>query len=130
MVMCIIAAIFAIVNVILSSIGLQHPDYGKPATTGFYGFQMILALTEMVVAITAAAICCKACCCRSNSRAGQVIYQGAGTASTPGLAIPQQHIELGGTPAAILTNGNVGRPERESPPPQYGEVEKFRSSPI
>ena len=49
----------------------------------------------MVVSITASAICCRASCCRSNSKAGQVYFQGSGQHPT----LPQQHIELGGFPS-------------------------------
>ena len=64
----------------------------------------------MVVSIAASAVCCRASCCRSNSKAGQVYFQGG-----PHQTLPQQHIELGGFPAmseastAVTSKGDVER---------------------
>ena len=46
-----------------------------PVRRYMFCFQVLLALTEMVVSIAASAICCRASCCRSNSKAGQVYFQ-------------------------------------------------------
>ena len=72
----------------------------------------------MVVSIAASAVCCRASCCRSNSKAGQVYFQGG-----PHQTLPQQHIELGGFPAmseasAAVTSkeskGDMDRPGEDS----------------
>ena len=65
----------------------------------------------MVISIAASAICCRASCCRSNSKAGQVYFQGGQHQAT----LPQQHIELGGFPAmseasnAVDSKGDLER---------------------
>lgn len=130
MVTCIVAATFGLVFTIISSIGLginssgyyrYSGDNHNPAVAGICGFQVLLALTEMVVSIAASAVCCRASCCRSNSKAGQVYFQGG-----PHQTLPQQHIELGGFPAmseastAVTSKGDVER--LESLPPQYDDM--------
>merc|ERR1719188_2947150 len=129
MVMCIVAALFGMVFTIFSSIGLGHNSsrysyYSQSrsaptAAAGFYGFQVILALTEMVVSIAASAICCRASCCRSNSKAGQVYFQGGDHHP----AVPQQqHIELGGFPAMSEAASKTDLDRQESLPPQYDDM--------
>lgn len=134
MVTCIVASIFGLTFTVISSVGLGISSHGysyrgdnnNSAAAGFYGFQVLLALTEMVVSIAASAVCCRASCCRSNSKAGQVYFQGNGHQQHH-PTLPQQHIELGGFPAmseaasvAVDSKGDLDR--QESLPPQYDDM--------
>jgi hypothetical protein len=51
--------------------------------------QIIIALTEGVVSIISAVICCRAACCRTSSgKAGQVFFQGQQTSNAELGVIP------------------------------------------
>ena len=86
MVVGIFAAMFAVVLVIFSAIGLSqsdrfhHTEYGT--AIGMYTFQLVIGIVELVLAIISFSLSCKATCCRdtvnTTSQSSKVMFSPSG----------------------------------------------------
>jgi len=80
MVLNIISSVFCLPLIIMASIGFAgyRCGFGKIA----FGFQIIIALLQAVVAIVSAAFSCKVVCCCGKKNSGAVVYSQETAAQT------------------------------------------------
>jgi len=102
MVLSIISAMFTLPLIVLSGIGygegryyyrhMFESSYADGSITSFYGFQLLIAFLQGVVAIISSSFSCRAVCCGRKQHPGAVIFSSGANSGQQYTQIPLKDV--------------------------------------